>query len=45
MSSGKYSVPMLVSLVKLTLYLGQEYGIDVTGKGMFRNADVTALEE
>lgn len=45
MSSGKYSVPMLVSLVKLTLYLGEEYGIDVTGKGMFRNANVTALEE
>lgn len=36
---------MLVSLVQLTLYLGEEYGIDVTGKGMFKNPDVTALEE
>lgn len=45
MSSGKYSIPMLVSLVELTLYLGKEYGIDVTGKGMFKNPNVTALEE
>lgn len=44
MSDGKYSVPMLVSLVQLTLYLGEEYNIDVTGKGMFKNPDVTALE-
>ena len=36
---------MLVSLVQLTLYLGEEYNIDVTGKGMFKNPDVTALEE
>lgn len=45
MSDSKYSIPMLVSLVQLTLYLGEEYGIDVTGKGMFKNPNVTALEE
>lgn len=45
MSDGKYSIPMLVSLVELTLYLGEQYDIDVTSEGMFKNPDVTALEE
>ncbi len=45
MSDSTYSVPMLVSLVQLTLYLGEEYGIDVTGTDMFKNSDVTALEQ
>lgn len=44
MSDSEYSVPMLVSLVKLSLYLGEQFNIDVTGTGLFKNPEVTKLE-
>lgn len=45
MSDAEYTIPMLVSLVELTNYLAEQYDIDISRKDMFKNRDLTGLEQ
>lgn len=44
MSDGRYSSKMLVWLLELIVFLWQEYHIDPSGTGIFKNADLSGTE-
>jgi len=44
MSDRFYSRAMLISLIDLIIFLGEEYNIDIGGMGEFKNADLSGTE-
>jgi len=44
-SDSEYPWPMLVSLVKLIVFLADEYDIDITQNWQFKNRNLTGLED